>query len=163
MTAFVVLDRALFDVDALVAEAAGYLSRRLGGTPPLDPTSLPADASAAIAAIDAWAGTEAANWRAENARWFEAHAPVRLSPDTELNARLRRARRAGTALALVSALQPDALDLVAGQLGFARSFVALCGGDGDIDTAIAVAKTALQAEDAPILATRDALDAALAN
>jgi hypothetical protein len=34
----------------LVAAAAEYLARRLGGTPPLDPAALPADAAAALAA-----------------------------------------------------------------------------------------------------------------
>ena len=43
MTALVVADSALADVDGLVAAAAAYLARRLGGTPPLDVATLPLD------------------------------------------------------------------------------------------------------------------------
>lgn len=157
MTPSIVVDRAIFDVDALVAEAATYLARRLGGTPPLDPAALPTDAAGAITAIDAWAGAAAANWRTENVRWFEAHAPVRLEPDTALNATLRRARRSGATLALASALPQEPLDLVAGHLGVTRSFAAICGGDGDLERAIAMAHSAIEAPDAPVLTSRTAL------
>lgn len=160
MTRAVVIDRAVFDVDGLVAAAADYLAQRLGGSPPLDPSALPSDAGAAIAAIDAWAGTDAGNWRVEFLRWFEAHAPVRLHPDTELNAALRRARRAGAELALVSVLPEAALDLVAAQLGIARSFAALCGGDGDLDRAVDDGRAALGG-DPRTVEDRAALDALL--
>ena len=93
MSALIIVDTALADIDALVAESAEYLSRRLGGTPPLDPTTLPRDAAGALSAIDAWAGTDVANWRQELNRWFDAHAPVRLVPDPELNSLLRRAAK----------------------------------------------------------------------
>lgn len=159
MTAFVVLDRALCDVDALVAECASYLARRLGGTPPLDPAALPADAASAIAGIDAWAGTAAANWRSELARWFEAHAPVRLTPDPELNGRLRAAARGGTTFALASALPREAAGLVAAHLSVRRQLLAICGEeDGD---AVAAARAALGAPDAPVIGDRAALLAVL--
>ena len=66
MSDLIILDTALADVDALVAESAEYLSRRLGGTPPLDPSALPRDAAGALSAIDAWAGADVANWRQDH-------------------------------------------------------------------------------------------------
>ncbi len=160
MTAIVVLDRALCDVDALVAECAAYLARRLGGTPPLDPAALPAEAGAAIAAIDVWAGAAAANWRAELVRWFEAHAPVRLTPDPDVSGRLRAAARGGTRLALASALPREAAALVAAHLPLRRQLAIICGEeDGD---AIAAARAALDAPAATVAADRAALLAALA-
>lgn len=157
MSGLIVVDRALFDVGELVHEAAVYLARRLGGNPPLDPTSLPRDAGAALRAIDDWAGSAAANWRAENTRWYEAHAPVRLIPDTELNAALRRARRGGLELELVSVLPQEPLDLVAGHLGVARAFGGLHGGDGDLEAAIAQARASLGTPGAEVVDRRAAL------
>lgn len=157
----IVVDRALADVDALVADAADYLSRRLGGTPPLDAAALPPDAASALAAIDAWAGSEVANWRLELIRWFEAHAPVRLVPDPDVNASLRRAAKGGQRLAVASALPSEALELVLQQLGCARAFSAACAGDGSLEDALDGARAALGGDPA-IVADRDALLAALA-
>ena len=157
----IVVDRALADVDALVADAADYLSRRLGGTPPLDAAALPTDAASALAAIDAWAGSEVANWRLELIRWFEAHAPVRLVPDPDVNASLRRAAKGGQRLAVASALPSEALELVLQQLGCARAFSAACAGDGSLEDALDGARAALGGDPA-IVADRDALLAALA-
>ena len=157
----IVVDRALADVDALVADAADYLSRRLGGTPPLDAAALPTDAASALAAIDAWAGSEVANWRLELIRWFEAHAPVRLVPDPDVNATLRRAAKGGQRLAVASALPSEALELVLQQLGCARAFSAACAGDGSLEDALDGARAALGGDPA-IVADRDALLAALA-
>jgi len=157
----IVVDRALADVDALVADAADYLSRRLGGTPPLDAAALPPDAAGALAAIDAWAGSEVANWRLELIRWFEAHAPVRLVPDPDVNASLRRAAKGGQRLAVASALPSEALELVLQQLGCARAFSAACAGDGSLEDALDGARAALGGDPA-IVADRDALLAALA-
>ena len=157
----IVVDRALADIDGLVAEAADYLARRLGGTPPLDAAALPADAAEALAAIDAWAGDEVANWRQELIRWFEAHAPVRLVPDPDVNALLRRAAKGGQRLAVASALPPEALELVLQQLGCARAFTASCAGDGSLEDALSGARAALGG-DPPVVDERDALLAALA-
>jgi phosphoglycolate phosphatase-like HAD superfamily hydrolase len=143
VSALIVVDRALADVDGLVAEAAAYLARRLGGTPPLDPASLPPDAAGALAAIDAWAGAEVANWRHELTRWFEAHAPVRLVPDPELNGALRRAARDGARLACASALPDEPLELMLQQLGCRRAFHAVVAGDGSLDDAVAAARAAV--------------------
>ena len=161
MSALIILDTALADVDALVAESAEYLSRRLGGTPPLDPTTLPRDAAGALSAIDAWAGTEVANWRQELNRWFDAHAPVRLVPDPELNSLLRRASKQGTKLACASALPSEPLELTLQHLGCARAFKAVAAGDGSLDDALSAAQAALGGHDTPLVRTRGELVAAL--
>ncbi len=157
----IVVDRALADVDGLVADAAAYLSRRLGGTPPLDAAALPPDAGGALAAIDVWAGDAISNWRQELIRWFEAHAPVRLVPDPDVNASLRRAAKAGQRLAVASPLPAEALELVLQQLGCARAFAVACAGDGSLDDALDGARAALGG-DPPVVAGRDDLLAALA-
>lgn len=156
----IVVDRALADVDGLVADAADYLARRLGGTPPLDAGALPADAASALAAIDVWAGDEVANWRLELIRWFEAHAPVRLVPDPDVNAALRRAAKGGERIAVASALPAEALELVLQQLGCARAFAASCAGDGSLDDALDGARAALGGS-ATVVVDRAALLAAL--
>ncbi|MGI9117362.1 MAG: hypothetical protein ACR2JV_06980 [Gaiellales bacterium] len=162
MGGLIVVDTALADVDALVAAAADYLARRLGGTPPLDPAALPADAAGALAAIDAWAGDDVANWRTELTRWFEAHAPVHLVPDPEVNAALRSAAKGGTRLAVCSALPAVPLDLALQQLGCARAFTAVAAGDGSLDDALSAAQAALGGYDAPVARTRAELLVALA-
>ncbi len=158
----IILDRALADVDALVAECADYLARRLGGTPPLDASALPVDAAGALSAIEAWAGSDVANWRQELIRWFEAHAPVRLVPDPELNAALRRAAKSDGSLICASALPPAALELVLQHLGCARAFHATVAGDGSLDDALSAAQATLGGA-APVAATRDEVLAALAS
>jgi phosphoglycolate phosphatase-like HAD superfamily hydrolase len=162
MSKLIVVDTALADVDGLIAAAADYLARRLGGTPPLDPAALPTDAAGALAAIDAWAGAGAANWRTELTRFFEAHAPVHLVPDPEVNAVLRRAAKAGHRMAVASALPATPLDLELQQLGCARAFTAACAGDGSLDDAISAAQAAVGGHDTPVVRTRAEVMAALA-
>ena len=162
MSGLIVVDSALADVDGLVHAAADYLARRLGGTPPLDPAALPPDAGGALAAIDAWAGSDVANWRAELTRWFEAHAPVLLVPDPEVNGALRRAAKADRHLAVASALPAVPLDLALQHLGCARAFRAACAGDGSLDDALTAAQAALGGHGSPVLRTRAELLAALA-
>ncbi len=161
MSALIILDTALADVDALVAEAAEYLARRLGGVPPLDPASLPRDAAGALAAIDTWAGTDVSNWRSELTRWFEMSAPVRLVPDPELNGILRRAAKAGTRLGCASALTTESLELTLQQLGCARAFAASAAGDGSLHDAVSAVQAALGGHDTPVASTRAEVVAAL--
>lgn len=161
MNHLIVTDSALTDVDALVAAAADYLSRRLGGAPPLDPAALPTDAPGALAAIDGWAGSEVANWRSELTRWFEAHAPVHLVPDPDLNGLLRRASRSGCRLACASSLPPEALELMLQQLGCARAFNAVAAGDGSLDDAVGACRAALGDDVTAVVSTREALVTAL--
>ncbi len=161
MSALIVIDTALADIDALVAESAEYLSRRLGGTPPLDPNNLPRDAAGALSAIDAWAGTDVANWQQELIRWFDAHAPVRLVPDPELNSLLRRAAKQGTKLACASALPSEPFELTLQHLGCARAFKVVAAGDGSLDDALSAAQAALSGHNTPVARTRADVVAAL--
>jgi phosphoglycolate phosphatase-like HAD superfamily hydrolase len=156
----VALDSALLPADAVWQDALRYLARRLGAVRPLDPAALPSDRAAAIAALDAWAGDDADNWRRELVRYFEAHAPVALAPDPELNAALRRARKAGLVLAVASPLPRAAAELALAHVGAGRAAAVLCTEeDGD---PVAAARAALDAPDAPVVADRAALEAALA-
>jgi len=161
MSALIILDTALADIDALVGESAEYLARRLGGTPPLDPNALPRDAAGALSAINTWAGADVANWRQELIRWFDAHAPVRLVPDPELNGLLRRAAKQGTHLACASALPAEPLELTLQHLGCARAFKAVAAGDGSLADAIGAAQAALGGQNTPIVERRDQLVSAL--
>ncbi len=126
---------------------------------PLDPEGLPADRADAVAALDAWAGDDARNWRLELVRWFEAHAPVHLRPDATLNAVLRRAVRGGARLAVVSPLPPEAAELYLASLGVRRQIASLHGGGGG--DGLAAARGALGVPDAPYLATREEVEASL--
>jgi phosphoglycolate phosphatase-like HAD superfamily hydrolase len=93
-------------------------------------------------------------------RFYEAHAPVGLAPDPELNAALRRARRNGARLAVASPLPRAAAELALAHVGARRAPEAICTEeDGD---PVAAARAALGAPDAPYLEDRAALAAALA-
>jgi hypothetical protein len=145
MSTLVVSDAAFADADAVFAAAMAHLAAKYAAIRPLAPDTLPADRSAAIAALDAWAGD--ASWRAEVVRFYEASAPVLLRPDPVLNGLLRRARRAGTELTIVSPLPRAAAELYLAHLGVRR-----------------MAGTVLGEEDAPPapgVATRAELVAAL--
>ena len=118
MTALLVSDAAFADADAVFAAALEHLAAKYAAIRPLQPRELPADRAAAMAALDAWAGD--ASWRAEVVRFYEASAPVLLRPDPELNGLLRRARRAGHELTVVSPLPRAAAELYLAQLGVRR-------------------------------------------
>ena len=60
-----------------------------------------------------------------------------------------------------SALPAPALELMLQQLGAARPFAAVVAGDGSLDDAISAAHAAV-GRDAPVVASADALRAALA-
>jgi beta-phosphoglucomutase-like phosphatase (HAD superfamily) len=161
VTAVVISDAALGPADTVFGEAVRYLERRLTAVRPLEASALPGDRADAVRALDAWAGTDAANWRLELVRWFEAHAPVHLRPDPVLNATLRQARRRGVRIAVVSPLPPDAAELYLAQLGLRRSVDVVCAEVGDDGRGLAAARLALDEPDAPLIATRAAVDAAL--
>ena len=94
-------------------------------------------------------------------RYFEAHAPVALAPDPELNAALRRARQ-GAAWCWPSprpSPAPRPSSRWPTSAPRARSPVLCTEEDGD---PVAAARAALEAPDAPVVADRAALDAALA-
>jgi beta-phosphoglucomutase-like phosphatase (HAD superfamily) len=159
VSALVVSDAALMPAEAVFTEAARHLAKKLGGVRALDPSALPADRAAAIAALDVWAGADAANWRTELVRFYEAHAPVSLAPDPELNAALRRARRQGVRLAVASPLPRAAAELALAHVGARRAPEVICTEeDGD---PVAAARAALGSAEAPYVTDRAALVAAL--
>ena len=153
----VVLDEALGDARGVFREAAGYLARRFERVQPLDAAALPDDLTAAIEALDRWAGEGAANWRQELVRFYEAHAPVLLRTDAALNGRIRGAVRAGTRIAVASPLPTGAVELFVGQLGLRRAIAHVHGGP----TAIDDAGEALDAPSSPVARTRAELEALL--
>lgn len=161
MTAFVVSDAALGPADEVFAEAVRYLERRLTAVRPLDAAALPPDRAAAVRALDLWAGHDAANWRLELVRWFETHAPVLLRPDPALNATLRRARRAGIRLAVVSPLPAEAAELYLSQLGLRRAVATVCAEAADGADPVTTARLALRDPAAALLDSREAVDVAL--
>jgi beta-phosphoglucomutase-like phosphatase (HAD superfamily) len=121
----VVSDAAFGDADAVFAAATEHLAAKYAAIRPLAVADLPHDRAAAIAALDAWAGD--ASWRAEIVRFYEASAPVLLRPDPELNGLIRRARRTGRQLTIVSPLPRAAAELYLAQLGVRRMADAVLG------------------------------------
>jgi hypothetical protein len=161
VTAVVISDAALGPADTVFGEAVRYLERRLTAVRPLEASTLPGDRADAVRALDAWAGTDAANWRLELVRWFEAHAPVHLRPDPVLNATLRRRVGGASGSRSCRRLPPDAAELYLAQLGLRRSVDVVCAEVGDDGRGLAAARLALDEPDAPLIATRAAVDAAL--
>jgi beta-phosphoglucomutase-like phosphatase (HAD superfamily) len=152
-------DAAFGDADGAFRAAVAYLERRFAAIHPLDAAALPADRAAAIAALDAWSAGAASNWRTELVRWYEAHAPVLLSPEPEVNGSLRSARRAGTRIVVASPLPRAAVELYLSHLGVRRLVEAVTAEeDGD---PLAAARRALGDDAAPVVATREELRAAL--
>jgi len=125
VTALLVSDAAFADADAVFAAAVAHVAAKYAAIRPLAPADLPDDRAAAMTALDAWAGD--ASWRAEVVRFYEASAPVLLRPDPELNGLLRRARRAGRELTIVSPLPRAAAELYLAQLGVRRMADAVLG------------------------------------
>lgn len=120
-TVAVDLDGALGDTrplwDAFLADAA----RRFAAIAPLDVERLPDDRRAAAVELDAWARAGVGDWRKALERFAEDHAPVHLRPDPAANTALRRLRRGGARIVVVTDA-PEPLTRVAlAHLGLARS------------------------------------------
>jgi beta-phosphoglucomutase-like phosphatase (HAD superfamily) len=145
MSELVVSDAAFADADAVWTAAMAHLAAKYAAIRPLAPGDLPPTRAEAITALDAWAGD--GSWRAEVVRFYEASAPVLLRPDPELNGLLRRARRAGRRLTIVSPLPRAAAELYLAHLGVRRMADSVLGEE--------------DAAPAPAVATRAELVAAL--
>lgn len=130
-TLAVELDGALGDTrplwDAFLADAA----RRFAAIAPLDVAALPADRIAAAAALDAWAEAGVGDWRRALERVAEDHAPVYLRPDPGVNAALRRLRRAGARIVVVTDAPEPLARVALAHLGLARSVDEVANGAGD--------------------------------
>jgi phosphoglycolate phosphatase-like HAD superfamily hydrolase len=120
MRALIIADDALADLGSLWSDAVEHLARKLGRVVPLDPEAVPAERAAAVVHLDAWAGTEAGNWRVELARFYEGHAPVHLRPDPELNSTLRQLSSSGVRITVWSPGPPEALAVITHFLGLDR-------------------------------------------
>ena len=116
--ALLVSDGAFADADAVFAAAVTHLAAKYAAIRPLAARRRAGRPGRGMPALDAWAGD--ASWRTELVRFYEASAPVLLRPDPELNALLRRARKAGHELTIVSPLPRAAVELYLSQLGVRR-------------------------------------------
>jgi phosphoglycolate phosphatase-like HAD superfamily hydrolase len=120
-TVVVDLDGALGDTrplwDAFLADAA----RRFGSIAALDPAALPADRVEAAAALDRWAEAGVGDWRHALERFAEDHVPVYLRPDPDANAALRRLKRSGATVVVVTDAPESLARVVVAQLGVGRS------------------------------------------
>ena len=120
-TVAVSLDGALGDTrplwDAFLADSA----RRFAGIAQLDVASLPVNRVAAAAELDAWAEGGVGDWRRALERFAEDHAPVHLRPDPDANAALRRLRRAGARIVVVTDAPAPLARVALAHLGVART------------------------------------------
>lgn len=120
-TVAVSLDGALGDTrplwDAFLADAA----RRFAAIAPLEVDALPADRREAAAVLDGWAEGGVGDWRRALERFAEDHAPVHLRPDPAANAALRRLRRSGARIVVVTDAPEPLARVALAHLGLTRS------------------------------------------
>jgi len=118
-TAAVLWEPELAPSGALFAEAVDHVARKLGRAKPFPSAPLPADRAAAVAALDAWAGSDV-DWRGEMRRYYEEHIPVHVRPAAAVNATLRRLHAAGVRLVWATPGPSEATDVLLHHLGVAR-------------------------------------------
>ena len=104
---------------ALFDEAVEHVARKLGRAKPFPSAPLPDDRSAAVAALDDWAGSDV-DWRGELRRYYEEHIPVHVRPAAAVNATLRRLHTAGFRLVWATPGPAEATDVLLHHLGVAR-------------------------------------------
>ena len=104
---------------ALFDEAVEHVARKLGRAKPFPCAPLPDDRSAAVAALDDWAGSDV-DWRGELRRYYEEHIPVHVRPAAAVNATLRRLHTAGVRLVWATPGPAEATDVLLHHLGVAR-------------------------------------------
>jgi phosphoglycolate phosphatase-like HAD superfamily hydrolase len=109
---------------ALWQAALEHLARRYASIRELDPGTLPADRTAAAAALDAWDG--GAGWRREVGRYYDDHARLHLRRDPATGALLRRLRADGSQLGAYGAGPREASEAVLRFLGLDRRLDAVC-------------------------------------
>jgi phosphoglycolate phosphatase-like HAD superfamily hydrolase len=117
--AAVLWEPALAPTGALFEEAVEHVARKLGRAKPFPSGPLPDDRTAAVAALDAWAGSDV-DWRGELRRYYEEHIPVRIRPAAAVNATLRRLHAAGVRLVWATPGPAQATDVLLHHLGVAR-------------------------------------------
>lgn len=131
-------ERSLAGTDRLFFDAVAAVGRKLSRVEPLDVAGLPSDRIALQAELDCWAGADTATWRRELRRFYEQHAPVYVRPDADLNAVLRALSRAAVAIGVWSPGPAEAVELLLGHLGVARSVTATGYGAGEALAPLAI-------------------------
>ena len=156
MKAVIFSEDALAPGDRLWADAVEHLVRELGSVKPLDPATIPADRSEALAALEVWADSDVTTWRAELARYYEEHIPVYVGPNPELNAVLRHLQADGMLLGSWSPGPPEVGVVVTHFLGLTRR-LDLQRVDPAATAAVSlIEKLALQPADALVVAATPA-------
>lgn len=120
-TVAISLDGALGDTRPLWHAFLADAARRFAAIAPLDIVSLPEDRREAAAVLDAWAEGGVGDWRRALERFAEDHAPVHLRPDPGANAALRRLRRGGARIVVVTDAPEPLARVALAQLGLACS------------------------------------------
>jgi phosphoglycolate phosphatase-like HAD superfamily hydrolase len=145
----------VFREDALSPGSAGlwlaaveHLARRFKAIRPLATADLSPDRAVAGRELDAWAGTDLANWRLELERFYGDHAGVQLRRDPAVGELLRQLRGSGTRLAVYGVGPREASSAVLTYLGLGRRLDAVVlEPDGD---PLAAACLALEADPASV-------------
>jgi phosphoglycolate phosphatase-like HAD superfamily hydrolase len=117
--AAVLWEPALAPTGDLFPAAVEHVGRKLGRAKPFPAEPLPDDRSAAVAALDAWAGSDV-DWHGELRRYYEEHIPVHVRPAAAVNATLRRLHAAGLQLVWASPGPAEATAVLLHHLGVAR-------------------------------------------
>ena len=104
---------------ALFQEAVEHVARKLGRAKEFPTTPLPDDRTAAVVALDTWAGSDV-DWRGELRRYYEEHIPVHVRPVAAVNATLRRLHSSGFQLVWASPGPAEATAVLLHHLGIAR-------------------------------------------
>jgi phosphoglycolate phosphatase-like HAD superfamily hydrolase len=118
-SAAVLWEPGLAPTGGLFAEAVDHVASKLGRVKPFPSAPLPDDRTAAVAALDAWAGSDV-DWRGEVRRYYEEHIPVHVRPAAAVNATLRRLHAAGVRLVWATPGPAETTDVLLHHLGVAR-------------------------------------------
>jgi phosphoglycolate phosphatase-like HAD superfamily hydrolase len=117
--AAVLWEPKLAPTEALFEEAVEHVARKLGRAKPFPSAPIPGDRTAAVAALDAWAGSDV-DWRGELRRYYEEHIPVHVRPAATVNATLRQLHAAGVRLVWATPGPAEATGVLLHHLGVAR-------------------------------------------
>lgn len=142
--------------DAIWPAALEHLARRFASIRELDLATVPARESA-VAALEAWAGSDVSSWRLELGRFYDDHARMHLRRDPATAALLGSLRANGVRLAAYGQGPREASAATLGFLGLDRRLDAIVlepPGDG-----FAACLEALGVSDARHVGTREELAA----
>ncbi|MBD0291009.1 MAG: HAD family hydrolase [Thermoleophilia bacterium] len=127
------LDGALGDTRSLWQAWLAHAARRFARIAPLDAAQLPQDRVAAAHALDRWAEAGVGDWRRALERFAEDNAPVHLRPDPAANSAVRKLKRSGTEVVVVTDAPEELARVALAHLGLARSVDALEAGRSPLE------------------------------